>query len=105
VVSVYNVLPHRSESSYKDFRRIVVEQVYQSILNERFAVIARRPDAPFVGAGAGIESQTREIDAFGREAQAKPGKVEATLESLSPRCFASSSTAWPRASSIGHGRS
>jgi zinc protease len=82
VVSVYNVLGHRPEASLKDFRRIVVEQVYQTILNDRFAVIARRPDAPFVGAGGGIESQTREIDVFAREAQAKPGKVEATLESL-----------------------
>jgi len=82
VVSVYNVLPHRPESSYKDFRRIVVEQVYQAILNERFAVISRRPDAPFVGAGAGIASETREIDMFARQAQAKPGKVEATLASL-----------------------
>jgi zinc protease len=81
-VSVYNVLPHRPEASYKDFRRIVVEQVYQTILNDRFAVISHRPDAPFVGASAGIESQTREIDVFAREAQAKPGKVEATLESL-----------------------
>ena len=82
VVSVYNVLPHRPEASYKDFRRIVVEQVYQTILSDRFAVIARRPESPFVAAGAGIESQTREIDAFERRAQAKAGQVEATLESL-----------------------
>ncbi|HET9621138.1 MAG TPA: insulinase family protein [Kofleriaceae bacterium] len=82
LVSVFNLLPHRPEASYKDFRRLVVEQVYQAILNERFASIARRPDAPFVGAGAGIESPLREIDAFVREAQAKPGQVEATLASL-----------------------
>ena len=82
VVSVYNLMPHRPEASYKDFRRITVEQVYQTILNERFGEIARRPDAPFVNAGAGVESPTREIDAFAREAQAKAGKAEATLESL-----------------------
>jgi zinc protease len=81
-VSVYNLLPHRPEASARDFRRSVVEQVYQIVLNDRFAAIARRPDAPFVGAGAGIASETREIDAFARGAQAKPGKVEATLESL-----------------------
>ena len=82
VVSVYNFMPHRPEASYKDFRRLVVEQVYQTILNERLGVIGRRPDAPFAGAGAGIESPVREVDMFAREAQAKPGKVEATLESL-----------------------
>ena len=81
-VSVFNLMPHRPESSFKDFRRIVVEQVYQTILNDRFAVIGRRPDAPFVGAGAGISSPVREIDAFVREAQAKAGRAEATLESL-----------------------
>jgi len=81
-VAVYNLLTHRPEASLRDYRRIIVEQVYQLILNARFAVIGRRPDAPFAGAGAGIESQTREIDAFVREAQARPGKVEATLESL-----------------------
>jgi zinc protease len=82
VVSVYNVMPHRPEATYRDFRRITVEGVYQMILNERFRVIARRPESPFAGAGAGIESPTREIDAFAREAQAKAGQAEATLESL-----------------------
>jgi zinc protease len=82
VVSVYNVLPHRSETSARDYRRIVVEQIYQSILNERFGAIARRPDAPFVVAFAGVQSQTREIDAFARLAQAKPGQAAAALESL-----------------------
>jgi zinc protease len=81
-VSVYNLLPHRPESSYKDFRRIVVEQIYQTILNDRFAVIGRRPEAPFVFAFAAISGPTREIDAFSRDALAKPGKVEAALESL-----------------------
>ena len=82
VVSVYNLLPHRSEATYKDFRRIVVEQVYQAILGERFAVIGRRPDAPFVSASVEIESPTREIDALSREAIARDGKVEAALDSL-----------------------
>src|ERR1041384_1661498 len=81
-ISGYNLLPHRPEASYKDFRRLIVEQVYQAVLNERFASISRRPAAPFVGAGAGISSLTREVDGFVREALAKPGKVEAALESL-----------------------
>ncbi|HEY0192684.1 MAG TPA: insulinase family protein [Kofleriaceae bacterium] len=82
VISVYNFMPHRPEATYKDFRRLVVEQVYQAILNERLASIGRRPDAPFAGAAAGIESPVREVDVFAREAQAKPDQIEATLESL-----------------------
>lgn len=82
VVSVYNLMPHRPEATYKDFRRLVVEQVYQAILSDRFATIARKPEAPFVGAAAGLDSPVREIDAFVRQAQVKGGQVEATLESL-----------------------
>jgi zinc protease len=82
VVSVFNTFPHRPEASYKDYRRLVVEQVYQTILNDRFAVIARRPEAPFVAAGAGIASETREIDTFVRQAQAKPGKLDDAIASL-----------------------
>jgi len=82
VVSVFNLVAHRPEASYRDFRRVLLEQVYAAILNERFGAIGRRPDAPFAQAGAAIESPVREVDAFVREAQAKAGKVEATVESL-----------------------
>jgi len=82
VVSVYNLVPHRANASRNDYRRLMVEQVYQAVVNERFATIGRRPDAPFVAAGAGISSPVREIDAFEREAEARPGQAAATLESL-----------------------
>ena len=82
IVSVYNMLPHRPEATGRDFRRMVVEQVYTQILNERFGTLARRPDAPFPGAGAGIQSFTRDIDAFTRTAQVKGGNVEGALRSL-----------------------
>jgi zinc protease len=81
-VSIYNLVPHRPGASRSDFRRLVVEQVYQAIANERFATIARRPDAPFVVAAAGIASPVREIDAFVRAAEAKPGQAAATLDRL-----------------------
>ncbi len=82
VVSVYNELPHRSESSKKDYRRIIAEQVYTTILNERLASLGRKAESPYAQAGAGAESITREIDAFVRTAQAKDGKLEDTLRSL-----------------------
>ncbi|MDQ3366692.1 MAG: insulinase family protein [Myxococcota bacterium] len=82
VVSVYNLLAHRPESTSKDFRRMTVEQVYQTILNERLGTLARRKEAPFVGAFAGAQGFTREIDVFARTAQVKAGKVEDTLRAL-----------------------
>lgn len=82
IVGVTNMFAHRSESSHKDFRRIVAEQLYGEIINERLASIARRPDAPFAGAQVGVQSDTREIDQFSRQAQAKGGKEEDTLRAL-----------------------
>ena len=61
---------------------MVVEEVYQTIVNERLAQLRRKPDAPFVGAFTGIGSETREIDAFTRTAQVKNGKVEDALRAL-----------------------
>ena len=82
IVSVYNELPHRPELSKKDDRRMLVEQIYASILNERLASLGRKKEAPYAMAAAGAESITREIDAFARTAQAKDGQVEDTLRSL-----------------------
>ena len=82
LVGVFNMVAHRPEATKQDFRRIVAEQLYQAILNERLASVARRPDAPFAGAAVNIDSDTREIDAFSRQAQAKQGKEEDTLRAL-----------------------
>jgi zinc protease len=82
IVSVYNMLPHRSEATPRDLRRSIVEQVYQTVLNERLGVIARKKDAPFAAASAGVQSMTREIDAFARSARVKGGKVDEALKAL-----------------------
>ena len=82
IVSVYNEMPRRPQLSKKDYRRLVVEQLYNAILNERLSSIARKKDAPFALAGAGTEPLVREIDAFARTAQAKDGKVEDALRAL-----------------------
>ena len=81
-VSVYNELTHRAEFSKKDDRRLIAEQVYSAMLNERLASLGRKKESPFAMAGTGAESITREIDAFARVAQAKDGKVEETLRAL-----------------------
>jgi zinc protease len=82
LVMVTNAMAHRPESSKQDFRRIVAEQLYGAIINERLASVARRPDAPFAGAQVGVQSDTREIDQFARTAQAKGGKEEDTIRAL-----------------------
>ena len=81
-VAVYNVVAHRPEASRKDYRRIVAEQLFQTMLNERMQALGRRPEAPFMMAFANVQGMTREIDAFARTAVAKGGQVEDALRSL-----------------------
>jgi len=81
-VTIYNLFAHRPEATKADLRRIVAEQVFEMVLNERFATLTRKADAPFAGAGVGVSGVTREIDGFVRGAQVKAGKVEDTLRAL-----------------------
>ncbi len=81
-VSVHNLVRHRPEASAKDFRRIIVEQLYGLMLNERLSTIGRRPESPFIFANVGVDDMTRDIDTFRRFAQVKNGKVEDTLKAL-----------------------
>jgi zinc protease len=81
-VSIENLVAHRPESSKKDYRRILAEQIYTIILNERLGSIARKPDAPFIAAFGGIDSAVRDADTFTRFANVKTGKVEEALRTL-----------------------
>jgi len=81
-VAVYNLVPHRPEASANDFRRHLVERVYQTIMNQRLATLRRNPDAPFIVAMTGMNPLVREIDAFTRMAQVKSGKVEESLRAI-----------------------
>jgi len=82
LVAVVNLLPHRSEATRRDYRRIVAEQLYQMMLNDRMAVIGRRPEAPFQAAFVNVQGFTREIDAFLRAAVVKGNQGEDALRSL-----------------------
>lgn len=81
-VSIENLVPHRPESSKKDYRRLVAEGIYSQILSERLASVARRKDAPFIQAGGGIQGLVRTVDSFSRFAAAKEGKIEDALRAL-----------------------
>jgi zinc protease len=81
-VNVVNLLPHRLSQSKKDYRRLVGEVLYSSILNERLASLARKPDAPVVVAQGAMQALVRDIDGFDRIAQVKNGKVDEALRVL-----------------------
>ena len=51
---VANLMAHRPQISKRDARRVIVELVFLTILNERLSSIARRADAPFLAASASV---------------------------------------------------
>jgi zinc protease len=84
VVQIMNIVPHRSSASRRDDRRLLVERIYTTIVNERFAQLERKQETPFTNAGVAIETpdEMRELDSFEREAEPKPGRLEDALRAL-----------------------
>lgn len=65
-----------------DYRRSLVGQLYNYMLNQRLAEIARRPDAPFAFAGSAFGSFVRATDVYQLQASAKVGGIVPALEAI-----------------------
>jgi zinc protease len=52
-VEIENIMPHRPEGTIGAYRQDIVEGLFAVMLNQRFAEITQKPDAPFLRAGAG----------------------------------------------------
>ncbi|MEO6774397.1 MAG: insulinase family protein [Kofleriaceae bacterium] len=81
-IVIHNYVPARPKASLHDLRRIVTEELYRQVINERFAALRRRPDAAFLNAFSGMTSTNRETDDFLRAATVKNGKLEDALRAL-----------------------
>ena len=68
-----------------DYRRDLVEQLFEQMLNERFAELERRPDAKFLSAGAGGESLSRSVETFALSARVPDGGLAEGLSALVDR--------------------
>jgi zinc protease len=65
-----------------DYRRDLVEQLFDQMLNERFTELERRPDAKFLSAGAGGESLSRSVETFAVNARVPDGGLAEGLGAL-----------------------
>ncbi|HTJ43279.1 MAG TPA: insulinase family protein [Kofleriaceae bacterium] len=81
-VQIYDKMDHRAELTLRDYRRVLVEQLFHDMLNQRFEEIARRPDAPFTGAFSGSDDLGRTADAYVRAATARAGHAEEALAGI-----------------------
>jgi len=78
-VGVLWKLPPSGTRTVGDLRQLLMKRLYNSMLNQRFSELAQKPDAPFLGAGAGGGNFVRGSDYYSLDAGAKEGKL---LESL-----------------------
>src|SRR5919201_1909094 len=71
-----------SNSTYGDYRRDLVRSLFESMLNARLGEIARRSDAPFLGASAGDDTLGQTVEAFGVSARVNEGGIPKGIEAL-----------------------
>jgi zinc protease len=81
-VTVYNKLPLRDQSTAGAYRRGLVEQLYNAMLNQRFYELAQKPDAPFIRAFSGRGQFIRSKEIYSLGAMVKDEGIERGLEAL-----------------------
>ena len=81
-VSVLHKRPKLSQGSVEDYRRDHVRQLMYQMLNLRFSEITQRPDAPFLGAGAGTQELAADTSATSLGARTTDGGIAKGLEAL-----------------------
>ncbi|HUS22317.1 MAG TPA: insulinase family protein [Aeromicrobium sp.] len=81
-VSVLYTRPLQKVETLANYRRDLVRSLFEGMLNARLGEIARRPDAPFLGASAGDDTLGRTVEAFGVSARVNEGGIPAGVDSL-----------------------
>ena len=83
VVAVANKQPHLVVRTEQDLRAELTDQLFFAMLNQRLEELAKKPDAPFLGAGVGKQAIFRPVDVWFQGAVVKGDKAAETLELLS----------------------
>jgi zinc protease len=71
-----------SEQHVADYRRGLVERLIEYMIGQRFAELARKSDAPFLGAGASGDTLGRTVDAFSFSASVQDGHIADGLSAV-----------------------
>jgi len=81
-VSVYYLLDRSSENTHKDYRQSILEQVYNSLFNQRLRELSQKEDPPFIFAYSQKGMLVRTKDAYILGAMVKDGGIERGLKTL-----------------------
>ena len=81
-VALAHKRPVEVEATVADYRRSLVQQLATQMLNLRLREIARRPNAPFLGAEAGGSGLGRSVEMYELGAAVQEAGIAAGLEAL-----------------------
>ena len=81
-VSLYVKADPQPQETVADYRRELVEAMYNGMLNDRFQELAKKPDAPFIGAGSFSTRFVRSLEAYVLAARVREGRVSESLDVL-----------------------
>ena len=81
-VAVYSKMPARDQTTVGAYRRQIVERLFAGMLSARFSEMAQKPDAPFLGAGAGRGQFVRPLEVSTLSAGVKEDGIERGLDAL-----------------------
>ncbi len=85
--SLYFKHPVREKGTYEDYRQGIVENLFETILNERYAELSRKPNPPFMIARGGVGGFVRTINLFTLFSVPTMQNVNNGLESLLTEAF------------------
>jgi zinc protease len=94
--------PREDESHVADYRRDLVQRLFEQMLNDRFDEIARKPDAKFLGAGIYSSNLSPKVESESLSANVQDGKIPdglaaAALEARRARQYGFSAAEMDRA--------
>jgi zinc protease len=81
-VAVYSKMPARDQTTIGAYRQGIVERLFAGMLSTRFSEMAQKPDAPFLGAGAGRGQFVRPLEVSTLSAGVKEDGIERGLDAL-----------------------
>ena len=82
VVEIVRKRPSGPEATVGDYRRAIVQQLAERMLNDRFTEVVRKPDAKLLGAGVSDSQLGRAVSAFSLGARVPEGGLEDGLTAL-----------------------
>jgi len=65
-----------------DYRNAIIQNLFNQMLDERYAELGRVADPPFISGGAGISDFIGGLNSYDASVQAKPGELEKGLKAV-----------------------